>query len=179
MIMNKSLIIPLLCFFLLIVLLWRSFSLEDPHFLPSQLIDKPFPKFNLEDLHSTSRMRHVDDLVGAVSLVNVWATWCANCLIEHPVLEEISQNGITIIGINYNDNLLKARAWLDRYGDPYAFHVQDKEGTLAIDLGVYGAPETFIIDASGTIRYRHVGVVTERVWSQKLSPIINLLDGGS
>ena len=83
------------------------------------------------------------------------------------------------MGINYNDDLQKALAWLDRHGDPYSFHVRDNNGTLEIDLGVYGAPETFIIDESGIIRYRHIGVVTEEVWAEKLYPIINLLRGKS
>ena len=176
---NKSLIIPLLLFISLAALLWRSFSLEDPSLLPSQLLDKPFPEFNLEDLHSSSRIRNAHDLLGDVSLVNVWATWCVNCLIEHPVLTRIAQGGVTIVGLNYNDDLQKALAWLDRHGDPYSFHVRDNNGTLAIDLGVYGAPETFIIDESGIIRYRHIGVVTEEVWAEKLYPIINLLRGKS
>ena len=179
MITNKSLIIPLVLFSSLAVLLWRSFSSEDPSLLPSQLLDKPFPEFNLEDLHSSTRIRNADDLLGDVSLVNVWATWCVNCLIEHPVLTRIAQGGVAIVGINYNDDLKKALVWLDQYGDPYTFHVRDNKGTLAIDLGVYGAPETFIVDESGTVRYRHIGVVTEEVWMEKLLPVINLLRGNS
>ena len=173
MITNKSLIIPLVLFSSLAVLLWRSFSLEDPSLLPSQLLDKPFPEFNLEDLHSSTRIRNADDLLGDVSLVNVWATWCVNCLIEHPVLTRIAQGGVTIVGINYNDDSKKALVWLDRYGDPYAFHVRDNKGTLAIDLGVYGAPETFLLDESGQVVFKRVGAITREVWVGQMLPFVN------
>ena len=173
---NKSLLIPLFIFVLLVVLLGYGFSLKDPHLLPSQLVDQRFPEFSLADLHGAATTRGNSDIIGSVALVNVWATWCPNCLVEHPELTRIAnEENVPIIGINYNDDSEKARAWLVRHGDPYAFHIVDDQGRLAIDLGVYGAPETFVVDAEGVIRYRHVGTVTNLVWEQMLEPIISLL----
>ena len=178
--MNKSLLIPLVVFILLVTLLAFGFGLKDPHFLPSELINRPFPQFELEDLHESGNNVTVDHIKGKISLVNVWATWCPNCLIEHPELTRVArEEGIPLIGVNYNDESEKARAWLARYGDPYQFHIVDNDGRLAIDLGVYGAPETFVVDAGGVIRYRHVGAVTRQVWDDTLAPVIRLLKSGS
>ena len=119
------------------------------------------------------------DIVGDVALVNVWATWCAACLVEHPVLLRVArEEGVRIVGVNYNDQTAKAIAWLKRYENPYTLTVVDQEGQLGIDLGIYGAPETFVVDATGTIRYRHVGAVTEQVWSDTLGPIVDALREG-
>ena len=170
---SKSLLIPLGVFLLLVGVLAVGFRLEDPHLLPSELIDRPFPEFELAELHDPELRLTRDDLVGEVSLVNVWATWCANCVIEHPELMRISKDeGIPVIGINYNDDVAKAQAWLRRYKDPYRFVMVDDEGKLGIDLGVYGAPETFVVDANGVIQYRHVGVVTRETFDTVLEPLI-------
>ncbi len=179
MTLNKSLLIPLGVFVGLVILLALGFGLRDPHFLPSQLIDKPFPVFSLAELSNPERTISTDDVDGEISLVNVWATWCAACLVEHPELVRISrEEGVRVIGVNYNDESIKARAWLARHGNPYAFTIVDNAGTLAIDLGVYGAPETFVVDADGVIRYRHVGAVTNDVWNDTLAPVIALLNEG-
>jgi cytochrome c biogenesis protein CcmG/thiol:disulfide interchange protein DsbE len=173
---NKSLLIPLGVFVLLVAVLAVGFRLEDPHFLPSQLIDQPFPEFSLQALNEPERELTTADITGQVALVNVWATWCPNCLLEHPELMRISrEEGIPLYGINYNDESEKARRWLVRHKNPFAFSIVDDKGKLGIDLGVYGAPETFVLDAKGVIRYRHVGEVTRRVWEETLSPIIDLL----
>ncbi len=175
---NKSLLVPLVLFVLLVALLGRGFGLKDPHLLPSELIDRPFPEFALAKLHDADRTITADHIRGRISLVNVWATWCPNCLVEHPELTRVArEEGVTLIGVNYNDESIKARAWLERNGDPYRFHIVDDQGTLAISLGVYGAPETFVVDADGVIRYRHVGAVTHKVWLNRLSPAIELLKG--
>ena len=176
--MNKNLLIPLGVFLLLVVFLGLGFQLRDPHFLPSELIDRPFPEFELVDLHDGSVVRSRRDLVGEISLVNVWATWCPNCVIEHPELVRIAaEEGVPIYGVNYNDDTPKAIAWLQRRKDPYQFSLVDDEGRLAIDLGVYGAPETFVLDEKGVIQYRHVGTVTNEVWRQDLLPVIVHLRG--
>lgn len=173
---RKSLFIPLAVFFLLVVVLGIGFSLEDPHLLPSELIDREFPAFSLPSLEDSDRMVTEADLVGQVALVNVWATWCANCIIEHPELLRISrQEGIPIYGVNYNDDTAKAIRWLDRYESPYVLTIVDAEGKLGIDLGVYGAPETFIIDSNGVIQLRHVGVVSRDIFKQKFMPVIEHL----
>jgi cytochrome c biogenesis protein CcmG/thiol:disulfide interchange protein DsbE len=174
--LNKILLIPLLVFFTLVGILGIGFSLEDAHLLPSVLIDRPFPEFELAELHDEQRTVTHEDLPGEVSLVNVWATWCPNCLIEHPELTRISEEeGVKLIGINYNDDDKKARAWLRRNGDPYKFNVVDDHGKLGIDLGIYGAPETFVVDAFGVIQYKHVGAVTNEVWEKTLHPLIQHL----
>ena len=111
-----------------------------------------------------------------MALVNVWGTWCPNCVVEHPELLKISrEQNIKIFGVNYRDNDLEAKKWLKKYEDPYAFSIVDNEGTLAIDLGVYGAPETFIIDKNGFIRKRHVGPVNAKIWEEELKPIVDHL----
>jgi cytochrome c biogenesis protein CcmG/thiol:disulfide interchange protein DsbE len=174
--MNKSLLIPLGVFVLLVVFLGLGFQLKDPHLLPSELINKPFPAFSLKDLHRPDLMRSREDLTGEIALVNVWGTWCPNCIIEHPELMRIArEEDVRIFGINYNDETAKAIRWLERREDPYVFSIADDEGRLAIDLGVYGAPETFVIDAAGVIRFRHVGPVTEDIWEATLLPVIELL----
>jgi cytochrome c biogenesis protein CcmG, thiol:disulfide interchange protein DsbE len=176
---TKSLFIPLGVFVLLVILLALGFGLKDPHFLPSELIDKPFPEFTLADLHD-DRVVTEQALTGRVSLVNVWATWCPSCLVEHPELTRIAQDeGVPLIGINYNDDTVKARRWLARHGNPYQFHIVDDTGQLAIKLGVYGAPETYIVDTAGVIRYRHVGAVTTEVWNNTLAPAIQLIQAGA
>ncbi len=174
--LKKSLLVPLAVFVLLVLFLGLGFQLKDPHLLPSALIDQPFPSFSLHDLHEQGVMRTQDELSGQVSLVNVWATWCPNCLIEHPELMRVAQEeNVPIYGVNYNDDSVKARAWLKRHSDPYRFSIVDDEGRLAIDLGVYGAPETFIVDHMGTIRFRYVGPVTPDVWQKQLQPVVELL----
>ncbi len=174
--LNKSLLIPLGVFIVLVVFLALGFQLRDPHLLPSALIDKPFPEFQLKDLHQTAVTRTRDELLGQVSLVNVWGTWCPNCVIEHPELLRISrEEDVPLYGVNYNDDSAKAIAWLARHEDPYVYSIVDDKGTLAIDLGVYGAPETFVVDHAGVIRFRHVGAVTREVWQQELLPVVEYL----
>ena len=174
--MKKALLIPLAVFLALVVILGIGFTLEDPHYLPSEMIDRPFPAFALPELHDAERTLTPDDLAGQVALVNVWATWCANCLIEHPELMRIkAEEGIPIYGINYNDEVDKAKRWLERHDNPYALNIVDSEGRLGIDLGVYGAPETYILDENAVIQYRHVGVVTEDIFNETFRPIIEAL----
>lgn len=175
----KSLLVPFAAFLVLVGILAVGFTLEDPHFLPSELVDRPFPEFALRELHDEERTLTEDDLKGEISLVNVWGSWCANCVIEHPELTRITEEeGLPLFGINYNDDLTKARRWLERYGDPYKMHIVDDEGRLGIDLGVYGAPETFLLDENGVIQYRHVGVVTEDIFNGTFRPIIEQLGRG-
>ena len=173
MTLSRSLFIPLVVFGVLVAFLCLGFGLKDPHFLPSVLIDKPMPEFELVDLQEAGRTRSREDLLGEISLVNVWATWCPNCIVEHPELMRISEEeDLPLYGVNYNDDSEKARAWLRRYEDPYRVRVVDYKGTLAIDLGVYGAPETFVVDASGVIRFRHVGPVNTMTWREQFMPVI-------
>jgi cytochrome c biogenesis protein CcmG/thiol:disulfide interchange protein DsbE len=171
---KPSLFIPLGVFILLAILLAAGFGLDDPHHLPSALIGKPMPEFELADVVHPERTVRKEDLLGHVSLVNVWATWCPNCVREHLQLMKIAGEGsVRIIGVNYNDDISKAELWLKKYRDPYWVSLVDTEGTLGIDLGVYGAPETYVLDADGLIRYRYVGPVTPGVWQEVLLPVVN------
>jgi cytochrome c biogenesis protein CcmG/thiol:disulfide interchange protein DsbE len=176
-IMSK-LFVPLAIFLVIVAVLGYSFRLGDHHDLPSMMIDRPFPVFTATLLKEPDRTASPVDLQGEVTLVNVWATWCPSCLVEHPELVRIvREEGVRLVGVNYNDDRTRALAWLDRHSDPYAFHIVDDEGKLAIELGVYGAPETYVVDAAGTIRYRHVGAVNRKVWDDILGPMIQSLSG--
>ncbi|SMF41005.1 cytochrome c biogenesis protein CcmG, thiol:disulfide interchange protein DsbE [Alteromonadaceae bacterium Bs31] len=171
--MNRfKLFIPLIIFVVLAVFLWRGLSI-DPSYLPSALIDKPVPAFALPELHKPERVVTDKEFAGEPYLINVWATWCPSCRIEHPYLNKLAEQGVKIVGLNYKDEDEPARQWLTNYGDPYHTTIVDKDGRLGLDLGVYGAPETYVVDAQGIIRYKHVGVVDERVWRSKLAPLYN------
>lgn len=173
---KPALFIPLGVFLVLAGFLAVGFKLEDPHRLPSAMIDQPISGFSLSELENPERTITNEDLTGEVSLVNVWATWCPNCLVEHPELMRISkEEDVRLVGVNYNDERDKALAWLERHEDPYAFSIMDNEGKLGINLGVYGAPETYVVDADGVVRYRHVGVVSREVWEKDLEPLVELL----
>lgn len=173
---KQSFLIPLIIFLSLVLILGLGFTLDDPHRLPSVRVGEPFPVFSLPDLLNPELDRTEEEMRGP-ALVNVWATWCPTCYAEHEALKEIEQTGVKIFGINYSDDEDKARAFLKERGDPYVLNVVDASGRLAIDLGVYGAPETFVIDREGIIHYRHVGAVDARVWRDTLSPLIRSLTG--
>lgn len=170
-----KLFIPLGLFLVLGGFLLRGLEL-DPQALPSALIDKPFPEFQLPVLGSSQRIDR-SGVTGEVALFNVWATWCASCRIEHPYLQQLADAGVPIYGINYKDEDAPALRWLQELGDPYRLNIVDADGQLGLDLGVYGAPETYVVDREGIIRYRHVGVVDEQVWVTVLEPIIRELRG--
>ncbi len=170
-----KLFLPLLLFAAMAVFLFRGLQL-DPQALPSALIDKPLPEFSLPDLAGEGTLSRAD-VVGRPALFNVWATWCVSCRVEHPYLQRLADEGVAIYGINYKDEDVAARRWLAELGDPYVANIADREGSLGLDLGVYGAPETYLVDAGGVIRYRHVGVVDERVWQTILQPVYREIGG--
>lgn len=174
--MNRLLLfIPLLLFGVLGIVLWGGFSLNDPHRLPSALLNKPFPDFALPSLEGGNEVTRAD-ILGEVALVNVWATWCPTCLAEHKFLQEIVQTyNLPLYGINYKDDPEQARKLLDALGNPYDLNIIDSKGLLGIDLGVYGAPETFVIDERGLIRYKRVGDMNERVWTREVMPVLHAL----
>jgi len=165
-----KLFIPLIIFVILAVFFWKGLSL-DPSAMPSALIDDPVPNFELPTVKDESTLVTQDVFKGQVSLLNVWATWCISCRVEHPYLNKLSGEGVPIYGVNYKDDTLAAQKWLQEFHDPYQLSVVDADGRLGIDLGVFGAPETYLIDQRGVIRYKHVGVVDERVWSKILKPL--------
>ena len=170
-----QLFIPLALFGVIAVFLYQGFRLDDPHQLPSALIDRPFPEFRLPALGEDRELTRAD-LTGQVTLVNVWATWCPTCAAEHEALQRITRDhGLRIVGINYKDDVAKALRWLAQLGDPYALNVVDADGRLAIDLGVYGAPESFLLDAEGVIRYKRVGAVNGFIWASEIAPLVKQL----
>ncbi len=156
--------VPALLFVVLSCFLYFGLG-NDPTVLPSVTVGKPVPAFQLPVLGAEEGTElSQEELAGEPYLLNVWATWCAACLVEHPYLYELSQRGVKIVGINYKDDPAAAVKWLEKYKDPYAVSVVDARGRLGFDLGVTGAPETFLVDAEGQILYRHLGVVDENVW---------------
>jgi cytochrome c biogenesis protein CcmG/thiol:disulfide interchange protein DsbE len=167
------LLLPLAVFLAVALFLYRGLFL-DPSELPSASIGKPFPAFSLPAVQSGQPISQ-DDLKGKPALVNVWATWCVSCRVEHPVLNKLAQLGVTIHGVNYKDENAAAQKWLADFHDPYQLNIDDARGSLGLDLGVYGAPETFLIDEDGIIRHKFVGVIDERVWREKLAPLYQAL----
>jgi len=169
MVSRLKLFAPLILFAVMALFLFRGLGL-DPNEMPSALIDQPLPAFRLPDLAETTILTR-SDVVGQVSLLNVWATWCVACRVEHPYLLDLAERGVPIFGLNYKDDGSDARKWLLDLGNPYRLDIADREGTLGLDLGVYGAPETYLLDAAGVIRYRHVGIVDQQVWESILQPL--------
>lgn len=143
---------------------------NDPRHLPSARLDQITPAFSLPSLMDPGVLLSQNDLKGPL-LLNVWATWCPSCKVEHPMLNSLSEQGVRIVGLNYKDERPGAIAYLEKYGDPYSEVIFDEKGDLGLDLGVYGAPETFFIDVAGVIRHRHVGVVSDQLWKESLSNI--------
>lgn len=169
-----KLFIPLFIFMVLALLFWRGLGI-DPSHMPSALVDKAVPPFSLTTVKDETRRVDESIFKGKVSLLNVWATWCVTCRVEHPFLVQLAEQGVPIYGVNYKDDVAEARKWLKTLHDPYILSVVDSDGRLGIDLGVFGAPETYVVDAEGIIRHRHVGVVDERVWRQTLAPLMTEL----
>jgi cytochrome c biogenesis protein CcmG/thiol:disulfide interchange protein DsbE len=168
-------VVPILLFILLSVFLWRGLSL-DPHTLPSVQIGKKIPAFNLPQLHNPEAQFSSKVLRKQVVLLNVWASWCTACVEEQVILLQLAREGVPIYGLNYKDKSTDALRWLAHWGDPYQLIGQDTQGRVAIDLGVYGTPETFIIDKKGVIRYRHVGVLSQKAWLNDMLPIMETLE---
>ena len=164
--------VPLAIFVVMAVFLGIGLTM-DPREIPSPLIGKPVPKFNLPPVRGRTLGLATEDLRGQVTIVNVFASWCVACREEHPVLMGLSAKKIVPInGLNYKDKPADAQAWLDQLGDPYTRTGADISGRVAIDWGVYGVPETFVIDRQGRIAYKHIGAVTPEVLREKLLPLI-------
>ncbi len=169
-------LLPLAVFVLLVGFLAVGLQ-RDPKLLPSPLIDKPAPAFSLPRLDDPARSLGTADLQGKVWLLNVWASWCVACRIEHPLLVDLAGTGtVPIIGLNYKDKRDEALAWLGKHGNPYLVSIVDAQGQVGIDFGVYGVPETFVIDKQGVIRMKHVGPVTPEVLREQILPLVKKLD---
>ena len=162
-------------FFALVVLLAVGLTLN-PREVPSPLIGKPAPPFELPLLKTPDKTFSQKEMLGAVWILNVWASWCPPCLLEHPVVTELARSGIApVVGLNYKDAREDALPWLRRNGDPYKLSVHDPEGRIGIDYGVYGVPETYVIDRKGVIRYKHIGPLTPEIAQKKLQPLVKEL----
>ncbi|MBT8039144.1 MAG: DsbE family thiol:disulfide interchange protein [Gammaproteobacteria bacterium] len=166
--------LPVIIFVALGLLLAAGLRIADHKSeIPSPLVGKPLPPFELPVLGQPERVLTNEDLVGQPFLLNVWASWCPTCRIEHPFIADLAESGeLRVIGFNYKDELDDAQAWLARFGDPYDITLQDYSGRYAIDLGVYAAPESFLVDADGTIIFKQIGAVTPEIIEQEILPRI-------
>lgn len=169
-------ILPLVVFLVLAAFLFKGLSL-DPREVPSPLIDKPAPAFVLPQLHDPKKQFSPADMKGKVWMLNVWASWCVSCRDEHPLLVSLSEQKIVpIYGLDYKDKREDAEKWLQRGGDPYTLSVSDADGRIGIDYGVYGVPETYVIDKKGIIRYKQIGPVTMQSLSDTILPLVAKLE---
>lgn len=168
--------IPLIIFMVMAIFLAIGLTLK-PREVPSPLINKASPAFTLPQLHETSKTLSQTDFIGKVSLLNVWASWCAACRQEHGFLLKLAQQNIVpIYGLNYKDQREDAKRWLIQYGgNPYVASAHDLNGRVGIDWGVYGVPETFVIDKKGTIRYKQIGPIDYQNWTETILPIVKQL----
>ena len=173
--MQLRYVLPLLLFAMLVVLF--IFGMQtDPRKIPSPLIDKPLPDFELSQLHNPDLMLNNKTLLGDVVLLNVWASWCISCRYEHPILMAYSKESeVDLYGLNYKDSREDALLWLENYGNPYKTSASDLDGRVGLDFGVYGAPETYVLDKDGIVRYKHIGPITQKDLDETIQPIIRKL----
>jgi cytochrome c biogenesis protein CcmG, thiol:disulfide interchange protein DsbE len=169
----------LLAVFLALVALLGVGLTLNPREVPSPLVGKAAPNFQLPQLHEPGKEFSEKDMLGKVWLLNVWASWCVSCREEHPVLVEFAKSGIApLYGLNYKDQRKDGLAWLNQFGNPYVLSAYDREGRIGIDYGVYGVPETYVIDKKGIIRYKRIGPLTPEILKQKVVPLVAELNRG-
>lgn len=169
-------VIPLVLFVVLVVFLAIGLG-RDPHEVPSPLIDKPAPEFQLAQLKDPAKKFSAAEMKGKVWMLNVWGSWCPVCQDEHPFLLEYARSGVVpIYGLNSKDKREDALGWLGNLGDPYVLSVSDFDGRVGIDYGVYGAPETYLIDRDGIIRFKQVGALTPDIWERKVLPLLKQIN---
>ena len=167
---------PLGIFMALLAFLAIGLNL-DPREVPSPLVGKPAPNFELPQLHQPEQTFAPREMQGKVWLLNVWASWCVSCRQEHPLLVELAEaRTVPIYGLNYKDQRADALRWLKQFGDPYLMSISDLEGRVGIDYGVYGVPETYVIDKAGVIRYKQIGPVTREALDRKILPLVKELE---
>jgi cytochrome c biogenesis protein CcmG/thiol:disulfide interchange protein DsbE len=171
-------VLPAVVFAILVGFFWVGLKLN-PSEVPSPLIGKPAPAFELPELTDTSAVVSNETLKGRPALLNVWATWCAGCRVEHDLLLQIARQGdVPVYGLNYRDERNLALNWLEQLGNPYTAVAYDPDGTVSIDWGVYGAPETFLIDPDGIVVYKHIAPLTVKDWNEEFLPRIRAMRGG-
>ena len=176
----SSRIAPLLIFILLIALLLVGLNISDSKTLiPSPLIGKQVPEFDLPVLNNPGQSLSRESFLGKPYLVNFWASWCPTCRVEHPVITELARRrAIHIVGLNFRDLPADANAWLDQFGDPYDVNLVDADGRVSIDFGVYAAPETFLVDPSGIIVFKHIGALTPAIIDNEILPLVVAMESG-
>lgn len=168
-------LVPLGLFVVLLGFLGVGLKL-DPREVPSPLIGKPAPAFSLPRLDDPSRKLAKQDLMGQVWMLNVWASWCVACREEHPILVEYAKRkSVPVYGLNYKDGRAEAQRWLANFGNPYDASISDTDGRVGIDFGVYGVPETFVVDKQGTVRFKQIGPITPDVLAEKIEPLLKKL----
>jgi len=171
--MNR--ILPLIAFIALAALLFvgvRMNSGKDTSAIPSPLIGKPAPALNLPELQTPESRMASSELKGRAFVLNVWGSWCVSCRVEHPIITDLAKSGAIVVGYNYKDTPEDASRWLAQFGNPFALILQDTDGRAALDWGIYGAPETFVIDADGIVRFKHVGPLTTEIVNEKILPLL-------
>lgn len=168
--------LPALVLLGLLVLLGIGLKL-DPRVVPSPLVGKPAPEFSLPRLDAPDTLLRPADLAGRPVLVNFFASWCAGCQVEHPLLMELSRQGVEIVGIDYKDEPADARRWLARHGDPYRVVAVDRAGQAGLDWGVYGVPETYVLGADGRILFKQIGPMTPQAWERDIRPLLARREG--
>jgi cytochrome c biogenesis protein CcmG/thiol:disulfide interchange protein DsbE len=174
--MNRLLLLPLVLFVVLVGFLLVGLR-RDPHEVPSPLINKSAPEFQLPLLQKASATFSAKEMRGKVWLLNFWGTWCIACREEHPLLVQYAKTGVVpIYGVDYKDERAAALQWLDEFGNPYMLTAFDVDGRISIDYGVYGAPESYLIDRNGVIRFKQIGPITEDVWQNKILPLAKQLN---
>lgn len=169
--------VPFLVFAVLVAFFAIGLT-RDPREVPSPLIDKPAPAFQLTRLEAPDHKFSPEEMRGKVWLLNVWASWCVSCRVEHPLLVQMSKtHQVPIVGLDYKDQRVDGMKWLTTHGDPYVLSAFDDEGKVGIDYGVYGVPETFVIDKQGVIRYKQIGPITKEALETKILPLVKKLNG--
>ena len=172
---SLRLLIPLAVFIVIVGFLWAGLG-RDPREVPSPLIGKPAPAFDLVQLKQPDKKLSTADMKGQVWLLNVWASWCVSCRVEHPLLLQLAKtNVVPVYGLDYKDKADDALAWLAQHGNPYTASIVDSDGKVGIDYGVYGVPETFLIDKAGVVRYKQIGPLTVEALQQKILPLVRQL----
>lgn len=170
-----SRLLPLLAFIAIALLLFvgvRMNSGKDNSAIPSPLIGKSAPALQLPELVLPESRLAVADLKGRAYVLNVWGSWCVSCRVEHPVITELAKSGVNVVGYNYKDSPEDAARWLAQYGNPFALVVQDRDGQAALDWGIYGAPETFVVDTAGIVRFKHIGPLTPEIVQEQILPAL-------
>lgn len=175
--MKRLLLLAPLALFIVLGAYFAIGLQRDPSRIPSALIDRPLPAFDLPPIDGFEKGFSSTDIEGRVALINVFGSWCASCIIEHPVLMEIAASGdVLLAGLDWKDPKGAGTGWLEANGNPYAFVGDDANGRTAIDFGVTGAPETFVVDRNGRIRHKQIGPITSRIWREELRPLVEMLE---